>query len=226
MSAMDVAASLGLDARAVERLAEAGELAARQVDGRWRFRAGDVANWAAVNLPAIPKGQLRSRRLAGADLFISLSLRPEAVAVPLDARTSTSVLLELVRLAYSTGQITNRDDLFGALCEREKQKSTALPGGVAIPHSSQVGRQVVSDWPVIAAGRVSSGIPFGDPCGELTDLFFLLCCPDYRSHLVCLGRLCRLLSEPGVLADLRDASGAIQFVDVLRQREEALCQAR
>jgi len=111
------------------------------------------------------------------------------------------------------------------LIEREKQHSTALPGGVALPHSAQVGRHLVEEWPLIIAGHASSGIPFGDASGELTDLFFLLCCADYRQHLVYLGRLCRLLSEPGALAELRGAGDATAFVGVLQRREEALCQA-
>ena len=225
MSLADVAASLGLDARAVERLAEAGELPGRNVGGRWQFRAGDVTNWAASNLRAIPQRQVQTRQLRGADLLISLALRPETVAVPLQARTRVSVLFELVRLIEGTGLITDWRDLMNSLVEREKQGSTALPGGVAIPHSSQVGRHLTTEWPVIAAGRTSSGIPFGDSSGGLTDLFFLLCCTDYRQHLVYLGRLCRLLSEPGLLADLREACDVTQFVDTLRRREEALCRA-
>ena len=225
MSLADVASSLGLDVHAVERLAEAGELPARNVGGRWQFRAGDVTNWAAANLQRIPDRQVQPGRLRGADLLIGLALRPETVAVPLQARTRVSVLSELVRLAEGTGRITDWRDLMNALVERERQGSTALPGGVAIPHSSQVGRHLTADGPVIAAGRTSSGIPFGDPSGGLTDLFFLLCCTDYRQHLVYLGRLCRLLSESSLLADLRAACDVTQFVDTLRRREEALCQA-
>lgn len=223
MSAADVAASLGLDARAVERLAEAGELPARRVGGRWQFRAADVTNWAAANLPVIRKGQSRARGAAAADLLISRALRPDCIAVPLPARTGASVLQELVHLAERSGSIADSAALLRSLVDREKQCATALPGGVAIPHSAQVGRQLLGDDTIVAAGRVPAGIPFGDPQGDLTDLFFLLCCPDYPRHLVYLGRLCRLLSDAGTLDELRAAEDAERFVQVLQRHEKALC---
>ena len=224
MSAADVAASLGLSPQAVERLAEAGELAGRKVRGQWQFRAGEVANWAAANLPTLRQRQGRSPQSAGTELLISPDLDAATVAVPLPCRTRVSVLYELVRLAEATGRIADGRDLVNSLVEREKQQSTALPGGVAIPHSSQVGRYLLAKEPVVAAGRVDGGIPFGDPSGGLTDLFFLVCCVDYRQHLLYLGRLCRLLGDPAVLAALRLASDAAGFVAVLRQQEEALCR--
>lgn len=218
----DVARSLGIDSRAVERLAQAGQLPARQLNGRWQFRAGDVANWAAINLHVLPGSQVRSPP-RGSDLLVGLALRPDTVAVPLAARTRVSVLSELVQLADRTGRITDWRELLNSLVEREKQHSTALPGGVAIPHSAQVGRYLAEEWPLIIAGRTSTGVPFGEATGGLTDLYFLLCCADYRQHLVYLGRLSRLLSEPGVPAGLRAAEDAEAFVELLRQREEALC---
>lgn len=112
-----------------------------------------------------------------------------------------------------------------AVVEREKLQSTALPGGIAIPHCSQVGKHV-QEWPVIAAGRADRGIPFGDPAGHLTDLFFLLCCVNYRQHLLYLGRLSRLLSESALPNRLRAADSAEEFVSNLCDAEKALCAAK
>jgi mannitol/fructose-specific phosphotransferase system IIA component (Ntr-type) len=223
MSVDEVAASLYLDAKAVERLAKAGELPCRLVGGRWQFRAGEVANWAANRLPAIAAERRRPPRLVTKDLLVSAALFPEAVGIPLDAKTRGSVLFELVRLAERTGRLADGRDLMTALLARERQCSTALPVGVAIPHACRVG-QDAGGPAVLAAGRVDHGIPFGDRAGGLTDVFFLLCCEDYRAHLVYLGRLCRLLSEPEVLAGLRSAADAPEFVSVLRRQEEAFCQ--
>jgi len=219
----DVASALGLDLRAVERLAEGGDLPARKVDGIWRFRSAEVAEWAGRHLGAFPAGELKRRATPGADLLLHLALQPKTVAIPLAASTRRSVLSELVALADQSGQIMDSRALLMAVVDREKQQPTALPGGIAIPHCSQIGKYV-GEFPVIAAGRADHGIPFGDPTGCLTDLFFLLCCTDYRQHVLYLGRLSRLLSESALLDKLRLAETTEEFVEVLWKAEEKLCE--
>ena len=218
----EVASALGLDLRAVERLAEAGDLPGRNVGGIWKFRSAEVAEWAGRHLGAFPAGELKRGPTPGADLLVGLALQPKTVAVPLIASTRWSVLSELVALADRSGQIMDSRALLMAVVDREKQQSTSLPGGIAIPHCSQVGRYL-GEWPVIAAGRVDHGIPFGDPTGLLTDLFFLLCCTSYRQHLLYLGRLSRLLSESTLLDKLRQAGTAEEFTEALWNAEEKLC---
>lgn len=221
----EVASALGLDLRAVERLVEAGDLPGRKVDGVWRFRSAEVADWAGRHLGSFPGEELKKRPTPGADLLVHLAMQSNTVAVPLTASTRWSVLGELVTLADRSGQITDKRALFMAVVHREKQQSTALPGGIAIPHCSQVGKYI-QEFPVIAAGRADHGIPFGDPTGCLTDLFFLLSCTSYRQHLLYLGRLSRLLSESTLLDKLRQAATAEEFAKALWNAEEKLCEVK
>jgi len=218
----DVASALGLDVRAVERLAQSGDLPGRKVEGAWRFRSAEVADWAGRHLGFLRGRDLKRRPAPGAELLVHLALDEETVAVPLAATTRRSILSQLVELADRSGRITDARGLLDAVVEREKQQSTALPGGIAIPHCSQVGTYV-QERPILAAGRADHGIPFGDPAGRLTDLFFLLCCTSYRQHLLYLGRLSRLLSDAAVLDKLRAVDTARKFVGALCEAEEALC---
>jgi PTS system nitrogen regulatory IIA component len=79
---------------------------------------------------------------------------------------------------------------------------------------------------LIAYGRTASGIPFGDASGGLTDLFFLVCCRDDRTHLQVLARLARLFQRDGFLDDLRAASDPASSLEVIRAAEEALVAGR
>jgi len=221
----EVASALGLDLRAVQRLAEAGDLPGRNVGGIWKFRSAEVAEWAGRHLGAFPAGELKGRATPGADLLVHLALQPKTVAIPLAASTRWSVLSELVALADQSGQIMDSRALLMAVVDREKQQSTALAGGTAIPHCSQVGTYV-QEWPIIAAGRTDRGIPFGDPTGRLTDLFFLLCCTSYQQHLLYLGRLSRLLSDSALLDKLRQARTTEEFAEALWSAEEKLCEVK
>src|SRR5579862_7334875 len=67
--------------------------------------------------------------------------------------------------------------------------------GMAIPHPRRPLPSALGAS-VIAYARLHSGIPFGAPMGGLTDIFFLVCCRDDRTHLRVLARLTRLLMQP------------------------------
>jgi PTS system nitrogen regulatory IIA component len=109
-----------------------------------------------------------------------------------------------VRLAEQSWQVYDAGAILDAIKQREELGSTALISGVAIPHPRRPLPNALGDA-VIAYGRTASGIPFGAPGGELTDIFFLVCCRDDRTHLRVLARLSRLMLRPAFLDELRAA---------------------
>ena len=75
---------------------------------------------------------------------------------------------------------------------------------------------------IVAYGRTLSGIPFGAPMGELTDIFFLVCCRDDRTHLRVLARLTRLIMRPGFLDELRNCETAVESYEKIIQPEQMI----
>ncbi len=65
------------------------------------------------------------------------------------------------------------DELFQKLVERERLGSTAVGGGVAIPHCKLRGLS----RPVVAIGRAEPAVAFGAPDGEPVRLFFVVVSP-------------------------------------------------
>jgi mannitol/fructose-specific phosphotransferase system IIA component (Ntr-type) len=96
-----------------------------------------------------------------------------------------------------------------------------LEHGVAVPHPA---RPFYAEGPILAAARTVQGIAFGERQGGLTDLFFLVCCPDQVSHLLYLGRLCRLLIDANLRKALRAAEDSGEFLAVLRAAEAELTE--
>jgi PTS system nitrogen regulatory IIA component len=111
-----------------------------------------------------------------------------------------------------------------AVRQREELMTTALPNGVAIPHPRRPMRAALGES-VVAYGRTASGIPFGAPRGALTDVFFLVCCRDDRTHLRVLARLTRLLTRPDFLDELRAAEMPADAYRVITLAEEQLIEA-
>jgi nitrogen PTS system EIIA component len=222
LTIQEVAESLHVSTREVVRMAEQHVLPAVRVRGQWQFRAGEVWNWIDANLERLPARRKKDRDPAVAGgLLVSTALDETVVDVNLAAKTKSSVLRELVRLAERGDPTIDCPALIEGLAEREAQGSTALQYGVAVPHPA---RPFYSDGPVLAAARTVDAIAFGERGGGLTDLFFLVCCPNQKDHLLYLGRLCRLLIEAPLRESLRAASSASEFVEAIRSAEAAICQ--
>ena len=155
--------------------------------------------------------------------LISALLSEATIAVPLPASTRSSVLKELVNQAENTWQVYDPEAILEAIRQREEMGSTALDSGVAIPHPRRPLPGALGES-VMAYGKTASGIPFGAPGGGLTDIFFLVCCRDDRTHLKVLARLSRLLLRPGFVEALRSAEGPGQTWRLIAEAESELLE--
>jgi PTS system nitrogen regulatory IIA component len=223
MDLEQLARYLRRDARELAQLANRGYLPGRKVGGQWRFSRPEITQWVEKQMHAFTEQELASlegnRRQDDPELIVGTLLPRECLAVPLQARTKTSVLAELVATAEKSWQIYDPEAILQALKQREEMASTALENGVAIPHPHRPLPGAVGDT-VVAYGRTPSGIPFGGPRGVLTDIFFLVCARDDRSHLRTLARLSRMLLRPTMLEELRDADSAAESFDILLRAEK------
>ena len=142
----------------------------------------------------------------------------DGIDVALPAKTKASALRKLIELAGRTGLLYDREGLLEAVEQRESLCTTALPNGVAIPHPRQP-MPYVSAEPLICVARLSSGIAFGARKGELTRLFFLICCHTDRDHLHVLARLMRIVDQETVDL-LLEAETREELLQVLIAKEQ------
>lgn len=145
----------------------------------------------------------------------------DAIAIPLTARTRTSVITSVVELAVGTGLLWDGDKMEEAVRARESVHSTALDNGVALLHPPRPIASILAQ-PLLALGRTSQGIPFGHHRGTLTDIFFLICSTDDSTHLWVLARLSRLIGDACVLNQLREAPDAESARQLLIDAEAEL----
>ncbi len=233
METMDIgqlAAYLRKDVREVGKLASRGHLPGRKVGGEWRFARAEINHWLESRIHEYSEEQLSALEEAhgpatGADSgpLLANVLSEATVAIPLPATTRASVLKELVVLAEQSWQLYDPEAVLEAVRQREEMASTALPSGVAIPHPHRPLAAALGES-VVAFGRIGRGIPFGAPQGGLTDLFFLVCCQDDRTHLAVLARLTRLLIRPGFLDALREVETASEAYAAIVGAERELLE--
>lgn len=213
----------------VMKLADRGKLPGRKVAGQWRFSQHEIHHWLEERIGASGEDELVEvegvlERAAPDDVetvSIAELLPVEAIAVPLEAKTRSRVISAICELAASTGLLWDADKMIDAVRDREELHPTALDNGVALLHPRRPLTNVLAE-PFLALGRTFRGIPFGGGRGNLTDVFFLICSTDDRSHLRILARLSRLLADEQLLDEIRQAQDAAQLHESIGQAEERL----
>lgn len=180
--------------------------------GRPVFRRCEIDAWVSPQILGMNARRIReyhqrsSRRmrdLAKDQPLIPDLVKPDFVIPSLESKTRAGAIRDLVKAADRTGRVVYPEDLLASLEERERMGSTALPGGLAIPHPARHDPYLFETSFLVVA-RAAHPIPFGSPDGELTDLFFLTCCADEQLHLHLLARLCMICHHTAALLRLRE----------------------
>ena len=151
----------------VARLADRGQLPGRKVGGEWRFAKADIHHWLEQRIGVSDEEQLLEvegvlERSAPSDQETAVSLAEvlplEAIAIPLAARTRSSVVDSMVELAAGTGMLWDPKQMAAAVRSREEMHSTALESGVALLHPR---RPLAKSSP--RRSSPSGGPPAGSP---------------------------------------------------------------
>lgn len=221
-----LAAYLHLTPEKVSKLASQGKLPGRRVAGEWRFSESAVHHWFEQKIGAGDPSELthveellernfQSQEFAGA---LADFMSVEAIAIPFLAKTRSSVVREMCRLAGGTGLLWDEETMAEAVAAREDLHPTALENGVALLHPRRPQTSILAE-PLLVLGIAPSPLPFGNASGHLTDVFFLICSTDDRVHLRLLARLSRLVSDNVWLTQLRSAATAAEALELVRAGE-------
>ncbi len=229
MDLSELASYLHRDVREVSKMASRGYLPGHKVAGVWRFTMPEINYWLETQIPSYTDAELQALETGAGrgrtenGLLVTALLSETTMAVPLAAGTKASVLKELVSLAEQSWQVYDSAALLTAVKQREELGPTTLAAGVAIPHPRRPSPTMLGEA-VIAYGRTVAGIPFGAPSGALSDIFFLVCCPEQRTHLKVLARISRMMLQPGFIDELRAADTAPETFRMLEAAEWGLIE--
>jgi PTS system nitrogen regulatory IIA component len=222
-----LAAYLHLMPAQISRLADRGKLPGRRVGGAWRFSRPEIHLWLEERIGLSDEQELvemegvldRSSGPAGdAPIRIADLLSAEAIRVPFDARTQSSVISRMTALAAETGLLWDPEKMADAVRARESMQTTAIGNGVALLHPRRPMPSILGEA-ILALGITPQGIPFGGG-GSLTDIYFLICSTSDHEHLRILARLSRMIGDPRFLDALREATDASEVLRMIRERDE------
>lgn len=210
----DVARILSVEEAQIDRWVRSGKLPARRVNDRLRFHPVEVLEWATINDLPIKLEESSTPKAGSPDTYLSSALQSGGIRHHVHGADKATVLREIVQGLPLVKEI-DREVLLELLLVRESLGSTAIGGGVAIPHPRfpLVFRAQAS----VALCFLEQPIDFAAADGQPVDALFLAISPTVQTHL----KLLALLA-----AALRDAD----FREVIRQKASAerilnACQA-
>lgn len=221
----------------LSKLASRGKLPGRRVSGAWRFSRPEIHQWLERRIGISDDQQLAQmestlRRVqereephpvqyANDELPFCLThlIPPEAIEIPLLAKTRGRVISAMSEVAASSGLLWDPARMATAIAAREAMQPTALDNGVALLHPRRPQTANLSDA-VVALGITNKAVPFGSHVR--TDIFFLIGATNDHQHLRILARLSRMISAKDWLATLRGAGDAKEAHELLAARDEQI----
>ena len=144
-------------------------------------------------------------------------LRPEGIKVGAKATSQMDAIDQLVALQDASGNINDKAKYKEGILAREKEFSTAVGDGIAIPHA----KVAAVKRPGLAAMTVPGGVDWNAPDGEKADLMFMIAAPEgeANTHLEMLANLSAMLMHEEFANALRAAKTPQEFLKVIDDAE-------
>ncbi|MCD6497552.1 MAG: PTS sugar transporter subunit IIA [Deltaproteobacteria bacterium] len=156
---------------------------------------------------------------------LSDALQNCVVALDVEAEDKPDLLMHLADRAAAILPWVDADGLYAALLAREREASTGIGNGVAIPHASMEGLQA----PFCLMARLARPMDYDAIDHEPVRLLFLLASPASTTtdgkgmvstrHVKMLARLARLCMRPGFIDELLAAATSEDVLAIVRQED-------
>ena len=166
MTVGDLAAYLRVAEKTVLRMVGRGDLPGTKVSGQWRFMRSVIDEWLMSGMRTAVNDDLFAL-LGQDDVSVPLSrlLNESSIVVDLQPTEPRELLSALVQPLFKQGVVSDAEAYLEALLRREGLVSTALGGGVALPHSREPGVGLRGSG--LVCGICSQGVDFSAPGGIL-----------------------------------------------------------
>lgn len=145
-------------------------------------------------------------------------LSKESILLNVDVKDKDACLVKLVDLMDASGKISDKKLYLDAVHEREKEGTTGVGNGIAIPH----GRCKGVKEPGLAAVTINGGVEYNALDSKPVDLAFLIAAPEGSGtvHLEILSKLATMLMDENFVGNLKKAKTVDKFLKVIDDAEE------
>jgi fructose PTS system EIIBC or EIIC component len=144
-------------------------------------------------------------------------LDPRSIKLNGAAKSKDDAITQIVDLMAASGKIDDKKAYEQGVYAREKETTTAVGDGVAIPHC----RSTSVKAPGLAAMTLPDGVDYDAPDGEKVKLLFLIAAPNTKDniHVDVLSKLSTLLLDENFTKNLLAAKSVEEFIAVVDKAE-------
>lgn len=145
-------------------------------------------------------------------------LDKRSISLTAAPKSKEEALNEAIALMAESGKINDTEGYRRQVFAREEESTTGVGEGIAIPH----GKCVAVNRPGLAAMVIKDGVDFESLDGEPVTLLFLIAAPDTKDnvHLDVLSKLSMMLMDEEFTKNLRNASTAEEFLEIIDKADE------
>lgn len=145
-------------------------------------------------------------------------LDKRSISLTAAPKSKEEALNEAIALMAESGKINDTEEYRRQVFAREEESTTGVGEGIAIPH----GKCAAVNRPGLAAMVIKDGVDFESLDGEPVTLLFLIAAPDTKDnvHLDVLSKLSMMLMDEEFTKNLRNASTAEEFLEIIDKADE------
>ncbi|MGH4117166.1 PTS sugar transporter subunit IIA [Clostridium sp.] len=142
-------------------------------------------------------------------------LSVNTIKLELTSKTKEDVIIEMATMLDENGKLLDKNKYIKAVTDREKEFSTGIGMGIAIPHGKSSGVKEAA----LVFGRSEEGIDYQSMDDELAHIFFLIAVPEESSneHLKILSQISRKLMHKELRDSLMNANSPEEIITLLDQ---------
>lgn len=144
-------------------------------------------------------------------------LSPDLMIMDLKATTQEEAIKEMADLEVKQGIVNNEDEFIKSIWAREKESTTGIGDGIAMPHA----RNKYINRAAVLFAKSPKGIDYNSLDGQPVHLFFMITAPAGadNTHLQALAKLSSLLINPAVVKALKAATKPEEVIDIFKKAE-------
>ncbi|ASB89803.1 fructose-specific PTS transporter subunit EIIC [Bacillus sonorensis] len=144
-------------------------------------------------------------------------LTKHTIKLNLESGKKENVIEEMVTVLDQAGKLNDKEGYKEAVINREKQSSTGIGEGIAIPHAKTASVKE----PAIAFGRSKEGVDYESLDGQPSHLVFMIAATEgaNNTHLEALSRLSTLLMREEIRKQLLEAETEDEIIDIINKHD-------
>ncbi|MBU1239942.1 PTS sugar transporter subunit IIA [Myxococcota bacterium] len=218
----EIAQYLKVSERTIQRMIRSGEVPSAKVSGQWRFVRAIIDDWILSKMQSVQKSNLVDVIATETKIHSLIELVPkEHILMDMKAGPVEFILEQLVGVLTAAGTLPSAEPLFSTLRMREEMMSTAVGGGVALPHPRNPEAMGFLKNHVVL-GICPKGTDFDSLDGEKTYVFGLLCARNTTAHLRLMAKLSYLFRTTGIVGAFRKATTAEEILEHIKNNHKTL----